>query len=38
MVENDIIDSRKAIINTAQQAGFEVVYVESMMSCWIAWR
>jgi len=33
MMENDIIDSRKAIINTAQQVEFEMVYVESI-SCW----
>jgi hypothetical protein len=37
MMENDIIDSRKAIMNTAQLVGFEMVYAESM-SCWIAWR
>jgi len=34
MMENDFLDSKKAIINNAQQVGFEMVYVESMMSCW----
>ena len=34
MMGNDIIDSRKVIISTAQQVGFEVVYEESVMNCW----